>query len=116
MDAVRAHWLTTLTLLGAVFLVVVGAGMIVSGGDDDSTGVRIYGAIGLLGGLALFGGLHLLRSGTGRDTPSTALIIVGMLILGLGFWWFIFIPAIIASVVLVFGVYRRGLHRELGAV
>jgi hypothetical protein len=42
-----------------------------------------------------------------------ALIVVGMLVLGVGFFWFVLLPSILALVVLYAGVFRRGLEREL---
>ena len=46
---------------------------------------------------------------------SYALIVVGMIVLGVFFFWVVFVPLIVALVVLYAGVFRRGLERELEA-
>ena len=107
------HWVTALTLVGTTFLVVVGIALIVTGGDDNDGGVRIVGVIALLGALAILGGLRGLRTGRPKPSLAFALIVVGMLVLGVGFFWFVLLPSILALVVLYAGVFRRGLEREL---
>ena len=118
MEAVKNHWVTALALLGTVFLLVVGIALIVTGGDDSSgEGVpeRIVGVIAVLGGLAILGGLEGLRRGQDRLSISYALIVVGMIVLGVFFFWVVFVPLIVALVVRYAGVFRRGLERELKA-
>jgi len=112
-DAFRNHWITALSVLGAGFLVATGIGMMVSGGEFDETEIRIYGVVGSLGGMALIGGLWGLRGGQLRRWVAHALIVVGFVVLGAGFWWFVFLPPVVALAVLYAGVIRGGLEREL---
>jgi hypothetical protein len=113
METVKDHWVTALTLLGTGFLVVVGIALIVTGGDDNSGEVRAYGVAGLLGALAILAGLQGLRTGRPKPPIAYALIVIGMLVLGIGFFWFVLLPSVLALVVLYAGVFRRGLEREL---
>ena len=51
--------------------------------------------------------------GEGRATPvAYALIIVVTLFVGVGFFWMLLIPTILAFVILFFGLFRGGLVRE----
>lgn len=106
----RQNWTSVLALLGAAFLVVVGIALIITGTDDNTVEGRIYGSVGLVGGLALFAGVYGLRTGRLAPTLARSLVVGGALVLGVGFWWFMFLPAVIAVVVLYFGVIRRGLE------
>lgn len=113
METVKNHWVTGLTLLGTAFLIFVGIAMIMTGGDEDSAGVRLYGVMALVGALAILGGLQGLRVGQPNMAIAYGLIILGMLVLGIGFFWFVFLPSLLALAVLYAGVFRRGLEREL---
>lgn len=110
---IKNHWITGLSLLGASFLLLTGTAMIITGGEFNETGVRVFGVFAGLGGLSLLGGLWGLRTGRLKPWVTYALITVGVLVLGAGFWWFVFIPPIIALIVLYAGVIRQGLAREL---
>jgi len=112
MTSLRTHWITAVVGLSAGLLVLAGVGMIASGGEFDETEVRIYGVVSLLGGLALTAGLWLLRSGAAASWISHSLLVVGIIVLGAGFWWLL-IPPVIALVLLYAGVFRHGLEREL---
>jgi hypothetical protein len=103
-------WTTLLALLGAAFLVVVGSALIITGTDDGTTGGRIYGAVAAAGGLALLAGVHGFQTRNLGLPLSRALVVVGALVLGVGFWWFLFVPAVIAALVTYFGVVRGGLE------
>jgi hypothetical protein len=112
MTDLRTKWIAGLVGLSAVLMVIAGVGMIASGGEFDETGVRVYGVVSLLGGLALVAGLWLLRSGTAASSISNSLLVVGLIVLGAAFWWLL-IPPVIALVLVYFGVFRHGLEREL---
>ena len=97
MKRLREHWLTGLSVLFVVFLIVGGV-----------EGDLVLGSLGV----ALLIGLWLLRKD--RGTPAAYILIVVPLVLaGLELSWVLFIPTILALVVIVFGVIRGGLAREL---
>jgi hypothetical protein len=112
-DAFRNHWITALAALSAAFLVATGIAMIVSGGEFGETEVRIFGVVGSIAGLALITGLWGLRGGQLTRWVAHALIVAGLVVLGAGFWWFVFVPPVVALAVLYAGVIRGGLEREL---
>ena len=112
-DAFGKHWITGLSVLAAVFLLATGIAMIATGGEFDETGVRVLGVVASIAGLALVGGLWGIRTGQPGRRVAHALIVVGLIVLGAGFWWFVFIPPIIALAVLYAGVIKGGLQREL---
>ncbi len=111
-DAVRKHWITGLSVLAVAFLVSSGIAMTVTGGEFDETGVRVVGVVASIAGLALAGGLWGLRAGR-RRWVAHALIVVGLVVLGAGFWWFVLIPPVLALAVLYAGIVKGGLEREL---
>ena len=111
MESLREHWLTWLSLLFAAFL--VGIGLVGAVDLDESAGARVAFLLVLVPlGVALLLGLWLLREG--RAIPAAyVLIVVPLVLAGLGFFWLLFIPTIVALVVIVFGVIKGGLAREL---
>lgn len=116
MAAVRDHWITGLSLVGAVFMLATGTGMVVSGGEFDETGVRIYGAAAITGGLLVLGGLWGLRQSSVQPRRAQGLIVAGMVVLAGVYWWFVFVPPVFALVVVWVGVVKKGLVRELSPV
>ena len=112
-DALRNHWISGLSVLAATFLIVTGIAMIATGGEFDETGVRVFGVVGSLAGLALVGGLWALRTRALNRKVAYGLIVVGLVVLGAGFWWFVLVPPVIALAVLYAGVFKGGLEREL---
>lgn len=111
--ALKNHWITGLALLGAAFMVTTGIAMMATGGDFDDDGVRVYGVLASLGGLVILGGLWGLWSGRLDRVLAQGLIVVGMLALGVLFWWFVLVPPVVALAVLWAGVVKKGLVREL---
>ncbi len=109
MESLREHWLTGLSLLFAAFFIL--------GGLLGAARVAFLLVLVPLG-VALLLGLWLLREG--RAIPAAyVLIVVPLVLAGLGFFWLslfvwlFFIPTIVALVVIVFGVIKGGLAREL---
>jgi hypothetical protein len=113
MTAVKEHWITGLSFVGVVFLVATGIGMIVSGGEFAETGVRVFGVVAVTAGLSVAVGLWGLRNGGVEPRVANGLIVLGMIVLGAGYWWFVFVPPIVALAVLWAGVVKKGLVREL---
>jgi hypothetical protein len=112
MTTLKNHWITTLTLIAAGFLAFVGIGVLF--GDDGVEAWRVaYTAGSLTGTLAILGGLWGLRTGGLGLGVANALVVVGLLVLSVGYWWFVFVPPIVALIVLYAGVIRHGLEREL---
>ena len=111
METLRRHWLTGLSLLFAATLILSGLGGALS--PSQSTGVRIAVLVVLVPlGVALLVGLWLLREG--RPKPAAyILIVVPVAFAGLGFFFLLLIPTILALLVIVFGVIKGGLAREL---
>ncbi len=113
MEAIKNHWVTGLALLATAVLILSGFGMIISGGSESEAGVRVYGAVMLLGGLVLLSGLWGLRSGRLNLVLAHVLVVAGAIVFGVGLWWLVLVPPVIALVVVYSGVVRRGLEREL---
>lgn len=107
----RQHWTGVVAIVGAAFLVVVGTALVITGTDDNSAEGRIYGLVGLAGGVALTAGVVGLRTGRLSRPFARVLVVAGALVLGVGFWWFMFLPALLAAAILYFGVVRRSLER-----
>jgi hypothetical protein len=112
-DVLRKHWITGLAGLAATFLIATGVAMMATGGEFDETEVRVFGVVGSIAGLALVGGLWGLRAGALNRSIAHGLIVAGLVVLGAGFWWFVFVPPVIAAAVLYAGVIKGGLEREL---
>ncbi len=113
METLRDHWVTGLALLGAAFLVVTGIAMVVTGGEDGTADIRVFGAISVVAGVAVLAGLQGLRTGR-LDVPiSYALVVIGMVWLAAGFWWFVFVPPLLGFAVVYAGVFRKRLQHEL---
>jgi len=113
VDWLRAHWITTLTVLLGVFLASLAVLFGMDTSDPEITDAeRTFGVVsmGLLAA-AIFAGLWLIRSGRGNVWVGLGLVGFGSL--GGIVWFWMIIPPIIALLVLVFGVALRGLVREL---
>jgi hypothetical protein len=112
MDRVRNHWITTLTLVVAGLLTALGVGVLF--GDDGVEAWRVgYTTGSVLGALAILGGLWRLRSDNGRLGVANALVVGGAVVFAVGYWWIVFVPPVLALVVVYAGVIRHGLKREL---
>ena len=111
MERLREHWLTGLSLLFAASLILLPIARAFS--SEDSTGARIAFYVVLVAlGVALLVGLWLLREG--RPQPAAYILIsVPVALVGLATPWLYFIPMIPALLVIVFGVIKGGLAREL---
>ena len=107
----RRHGLTTLSVVMAGFMLFIAVASAVD--TADSTGNRSVGGVTFgVFGLALLLGLWLLREGRARGV-AYALIVVPAALVGVGLFWMLLIPTIMAFVVILFGVVRGGLVREL---
>jgi hypothetical protein len=106
----QRHGLTTVALVMAGFMLFIA---IASALDVDSDGNRVVGGVtfGVLG-LALLCGLWLLREGRATGVAYASIVVPAVLV-GVGLFWMLFIPTIMAFVVILFGVVRGGLVREL---
>ena len=113
MQMVRAHWMTALTVVAAGFLVVVGVAFLAGAGEGDRAEFVLLGITNLAGAAALAGGMWGLRSGRVAGRVCNVLVVVGLVAFGL-YWW-VFVPAAVALVLLYVGVIRGGLGRELAA-
>ncbi len=111
--AIKNHWITGLALLGAAFMVTTGIAMMATGGEFNDDGVRVYGVFASSGGLVILAGLWGLWSGRVDRVLAQGLIVVGMLALGVLYWWFVLVPPLVALAVLWAGVVKQGLVREL---
>ncbi len=110
MDAVRENWITGVSMLVGLFLLLMTVGI---GVDDGSNTAERFFGVGTMGvaTIAFLGGLWGLRSGRLSKVVSNAGIVVG--VVGTVIWFWMVIPPIFALVVLWFGVVRGGLAREL---
>ena len=107
----RKHWVTAAALLMVAFTLFLAVAIALDAGDT-AAGRTTGGVVLGICGLALLAGVWLLREG--RATPvAYALIIVVTLFVGVGFFWMLLIPTILAFVILFFGLFRGGLVREL---
>lgn len=115
MTTVKNHWITALSLAVSLLLVAMGIGVLF--GDFDSEAWRVaYSAGSILGALAIVGGLWGLRTGRLRHGVADSLIVVGVVVFGAGYWWLVFVPPVLALLVVYVGVIRNGLERELHPV
>lgn len=112
MTAIKSHWLTAVALLGVAFLVLLSVASLAADDPEYGTEDRIAGIAAALGALALLGGLWALRVNRFKLWVAYVLIVVGLVVLASYFWMFL-IPTILALVLLIAGVIRGGLEREL---
>ncbi len=108
----KKHWVTSATLLMVAFVLFLAVAIPLDTGDISAAGPTTGGIVYGVCALALLAGLWLLREG--RATPvAYTLIVVGALVPGVGFFWMLLLPTILAFVIIFFGVFRGGLLREL---
>ena len=108
----KKHWVTSATLLMVAFVLFLAVAIPLDTGDISAAGPTTGGIVYGVCALALLAGLWLLREG--RATPvAYTLIVVGALVPGVGFFWMLLLPTILAFVIIFFGVFRGGLVREL---
>ena len=110
----KQYWLTSLSvLIGVLLLVMPIAGGLAGDTDDlDTVSAIVLPAMMVFGAL-LLAGLWWLRSGRFSDTVCLSLIAVGLVLFGVFFFWLLLIPTLLALIVLWFGIVKRGLVREL---
>lgn len=113
MKTLGAHWMTGLAVVAAGFLAVVGVAFLAGAGEGDRAEFVALGISNLVGAAALAGGMWGLWSGRVGRRVSNTLVVVGLIAFGL-YWW-MFVPAAVALVLLYAGVIRGGLGRELAA-
>jgi len=113
MKTLRAHWITALTVVAAGFLAVVGVAFLAGAGEGDRSEFVALGIGCVVGAVALVVGMWGLWSGRIGRRVANLLVVVGLV--GVGLWWWMFVPAAIALVLLYAGVIRGGLARELAA-
>ena len=109
----RKHWVTAATLLMVAFVLFLAVAIPLDTDSETTASGRTTGGVVFgLCALALLAGLWLLRDG--RATPvAYTLIVVAALVPGVGFFWMLLLPTILAFVIIFFGVFRGGLVREL---
>jgi hypothetical protein len=113
MKTLRAHWITALTVVAGGFLAIVGVAFLAGAGEGDRGEFVALGIVNLIGAAALATGVWGLRSGRIASRVSNVLVVVGLI--GVGLYWWMFVPAAVALVLLYAGVVRGGLGRELTA-
>ncbi len=113
MKILRAHWITALTVVAWGFLAIVGVAFLAGAGEGDRGEFVALGIVNLTGAAALAAGMWGLRSGRTTRRVSNVLLVVGLIAVGL-YWW-MFVPAALALLLLHVGVVRGGLRRELTA-
>jgi hypothetical protein len=113
LDAIRSYWISTLAALVGLYDLFLAVAI---GVDEGSTGSeKLFGAVVLgIAGIALFAGLWAIRRGRLSTWTRNGLIAIG-LAPAVAFFWMV-VPPIVAIVVLVFGVARSGLARELAPI
>jgi hypothetical protein len=111
MSTLRQHWITGLAVLTAAFLAFVGMAFFVDPGEGEYREFVFWGTMSLLGAAALATGLWALRSARIGRHGAHALVVVGLLVAAM-YWW-MFLPAAVAVLLLYAGVVRGGLAREL---
>lgn len=115
MEAVKKYWMTGLSVLLGLFLLFLAVAIAVEGDAEASAAETAFGVIvDVVLGVALLGGLWLLRQG--RSSQAVALGAIAFGLIGGLIWFWMIVPPIVALVVLWFGVIRRGLVRELAPV
>jgi hypothetical protein len=110
MEFLKRFRFTALAVAVGLFLAVLAIMFALD--PDETGGQRAIGA--LLAGLpalAVLGGLWLMRSEPGARVASTVAISIGLVAVLI--WWWLIVPAVVALVVLWFGVVKGGLTREL---
>ena len=113
MNWLQEHWMTALAVVAAGFLGVIGVAFLAGAGEGDRGEFVALGIGNLVGAGALGMGLWGLRSGRVGVGAANALVVVGLI--GVGLYWWMFVPAAVALVLLYAGVIRGGLGRELAA-
>ena len=113
MKMVRAYWITALTVVAAGFLAVLGVAFLAGAGEGDRAESVASGIGCVVGAVALVVGMWGLWSGRFGRRVANVLVVVGLV--GVGLWWWMFVPAVVALVLLYAGVIRGGLGRELAA-
>ena len=111
MELLRGHWMTALTLVAAGFLAVIGVAFLAGAGEGDRGEFVAFGLGCLVGAVALLVGMWGLWSGRVGRRSANVLVVVGLV--GVALWWWMFVPAAVALVLLYAGVIRGGLGREL---
>jgi hypothetical protein len=110
MGLVTRYWITGLAVLLGLFEVFIAVAILVD--EEQSWQEEAFGVgVMALTAIALFGGLWILRSGRLSTTVGLVLVAVGLL--GGIIWFWMVIPLVVALMVLIFGVVRGGLQREL---
>lgn len=111
MKMFGAHWMTVLAVVAVGFLAVVGVAFLAGAGEGDRAEFVALGIGNLVGAGALAAGMWGLRSGRVGHRVSKVLVVVGLI--GVGLYWWMVVPAVVALVLLHAGVIRGGLDREL---
>ncbi len=111
MKTLRAHWMTALTVVGTGFLAVVGVAFLAGAGEGDRAEFVALGIGNLVAAAALMVGMWGMRSGRVSHRASNILLVVGLI--GVGLYWWMLVPALVALVLLYAGVIRGGLRHEL---
>jgi hypothetical protein len=106
----RGHWNTTVAIVVAGFLIFLGVGVGVFESDQSAGERTLFIGVFGLAGIALLCGLWLLAHSS-RTALAYTLIVIGSLAAAV--WWWMVLPTILALVVLISGVLRGGLAREL---
>lgn len=104
--AVRLYWVTSLAGLLGVFM--VGLGLLIAADPGD----RVYGAIGIVSGITILGGLYL--AWTDRASPKRVLQVVAIAagVAAVGYVWTV-VPLVAGVIIVWQGIRNRRLYDEL---
>lgn len=113
--SMKQYWLTAISVVIGVLLVVLPIlGGLFGDEEDESGAVLILQGFIVVVGFLLLAGVWWLRTGRFSQTVCLSLIGVGLAVFGAFFFWLLFIPTALALIVIWFGIVKRGLVTELG--
>ena len=108
----RRYWLTAIVVLIGASSIIGPLPVVVS--EDPSTVVRwVVVPLGLVLGVAVLTGVWGLHSGRFSETVSLSFVGVGSVVWGVGFFWMLLVPTVLALLLIWFGIVKRGPVTEL---
>jgi hypothetical protein len=109
---ISRYWVTGLSLIFGVFMVVFGLLLALSDDADGWFGIG-YGIVGVVCGAAIVTTLYLL--GTQRITPSSGrrTVAVSVGVAAIGYFWAV-VPLVLGLIIGWFGIHRNRTTSELG--
>jgi hypothetical protein len=111
--SMKQYWLTIVSGLIGAFSVVLAVSVLLFNEDETSAGYAFLLSLLILIGVLMLAGLWWLRDGRLSETICLSLVGVGLVAFGVTWFWMLFIPTVVALIVLWFGIVKRGLVVEL---